>query len=31
MTEKPDPFNVAAFDRSLNDSATRVDHLYQLT
>jgi uncharacterized protein YjbI with pentapeptide repeats len=28
MTEKPDPFDVAALERSLNDSATRVSTIW---
>src|SRR5258708_32305656 len=28
MTEKPDPFDIAALERSLNDSATRVSTIW---
>src|SRR5215470_18535053 len=28
MTEKPDPFDVAALERALNDSATRVSTIW---
>jgi cytochrome b subunit of formate dehydrogenase len=28
MTEKPDPFDVAALERSVNDSATRVSTIW---